>query len=130
MNRIDLIGHLGQDPKSDVADNGTPYSHFSLATDEFWRDSQQKLHKRTEWHSVFFWGPRAENVRLYLRKGAKVRVEGRLESREEGPPTARVRLWSVRGRLFEMLDRKERTSENEPPDDVGGHSESDNDLPL
>ena len=81
MNKLLLTGHLGADPKLAEATNREKYCHFNLATDEYWRDPAGQRQKRTEWHSIFFWGARAEVLATLVKKGSKLLVEGRLESR-------------------------------------------------
>lgn len=136
MNKIFLTGHLGSDPVLREAATQKKYCHLSLATDEVWRDKDGQRHKRTEWHSVFFWGPAAEILVKYLHKGSKVLVEGRLESREEAeangasakPP---VRIWSIRGLRYEFLDRKPEDSPTPSSNtDVHDDDPQEDDLPL
>lgn len=129
MNKILLTGHLGADPALRAATNGQPYAHFQLATDEYWRDAKGDRQKRTEWHSVFFWGPRAESIPKYLHKGSKVLVEGRLESREDTSPKGEsIRLWSVKAHHYELLDRREADSPVPTPD--LGTGDGEDDIPL
>lgn len=107
MNRILLTGHLGADPKLAEATNREKYCHFSLATDEYWKDPAGQLQRRTEWHSVFFWGPRVDTLATLIRKGSKILVEGRLESRPDPEAkSAPRRIWSVKGLRYELLDRR------------------------
>lgn len=76
MNRVFLIGNIGKDIELRYTQNQTAVTTLSVATNEFVKDEQQ-----TEWHSVVVWGKMAENCRKYLQKGAKISVEGRLQTR-------------------------------------------------
>src|ERR1700679_1897324 len=78
MNRVFLMGYLGQDPELIISKNGKPYSRLNVATHESWMNERDEREERTAWHSVFVWGPLAERCVHNLRKGALVFVEGSL----------------------------------------------------
>ncbi len=83
INKVILIGHLGQDPEVRYMPSGNAVANISLATSESWRDKQTgEQRERTEWHRVVFFGKLAEIVGEYLRKGSQVYVEGRLQTRK------------------------------------------------
>ena len=83
LNRIQIIGYLGQDPTTRYMPNGDAVANVSIATSEAWTDKasgEKKEH--TEWHRVNFWGRLAEVVGEYLKKGSQVYVEGSLRTRK------------------------------------------------
>ena len=83
INRAILIGNLGNDPDLRYMPNGNAVCNVTLATSDSWKDKQTgQQQERTEWHRVVFFGKLAEIVGQYLRKGSKVYVEGRLQTRE------------------------------------------------
>ena len=83
INKVILIGHLGQDPEIRYMPNGNAVANITLATSETWRDKQSGEQKeKTEWHRVVFFGKLAEIVGEYLRKGSQVYLEGRLQTRK------------------------------------------------
>lgn len=83
INRVILIGNLGQDPEVRHMPNGNAVANVSIATSESWKDnSTGEKKERTEWHRVVFFGKLAEIVEKYLKKGSKVYVEGRLQTRK------------------------------------------------
>lgn len=83
INKVILIGNLGSDPDVRYMPNGNAVANISLATSDSWRDRETgQQHERTEWHRVVFFGKLAEIVGQYLRKGSKIYVEGRLQTRE------------------------------------------------
>lgn len=83
VNKVILIGNLGNDPEVRYTPNGTAIANISIATSESWRDKQSgEMQERTEWHRVVFFGKLAEIVGEYLKKGAKVFVEGALRTRK------------------------------------------------
>lgn len=81
-NRIELIGHLGQDPESRNLENGTHVCRYTLATSESWKDANGEWQKRTTWHNIISWKSAADYASKHLRKGNLVRIEGRMTYRD------------------------------------------------
>ncbi|MXQ68969.1 single-stranded DNA-binding protein [Aeromonas caviae] len=83
LNKVTLIGNLGQDPEVRYTTSGAAVTNISLATSESWRDKQTGEQKeRTEWHRVVFMGKIAEIAGEYLKKGSSVYLEGKLQTRK------------------------------------------------
>lgn len=83
VNKVILIGNLGQDPETRYTPNGNAVANLSVATDESYKDRQTgQLVPKTEWHRVVMFGKVAEVAGQYLRKGSKVYIEGRLQTRK------------------------------------------------
>jgi single-strand DNA-binding protein len=83
VNKVILIGNLGQDPEVRYTQDQKAITTISLATSESWKDKQTgEQRERTEWHRVVFFGKLAEIAGEYLRKGSKVYVEGALRTRK------------------------------------------------
>ncbi len=83
VNKVILVGHLGQDPEVRAMPSGSSVANLSLATNEQWRDKNTgEQQERTEWHRLALFGRLAEIAGQYLRKGAQVYVEGRLRTRK------------------------------------------------
>ena len=83
VNKVILIGNLGQDPEVRYMPNGNAVANVTLATSESWKDKNSgETVERTEWHRVVFYRRLAEIVGEYLKKGAKIYVEGRLQTRK------------------------------------------------
>lgn len=78
LNRVFLLGHLGNTPELQVSKGGKPFARLSVATNRVWKTARDEKQESTEWHSVFVWGPMAETCCEWLRKGAMVFVEGSL----------------------------------------------------
>ena len=82
INKVILVGHLGQDPDVRYMPNGGAVANLTLATSETWHDKQSgELRENTEWHRVVMFGKLAEVAGEYLRKGAQVYIEGQLRTR-------------------------------------------------
>src|SRR5260370_36540138 len=82
VNRVTLVGRLGRDPETKFTGAGQAVANFSIATDETYKDKTGARQKRTEWHRIIVWGKQAEIAQQYLKKGALIFVEGRIQSRE------------------------------------------------
>ena len=82
LNKVTLIGNLGADPDVRNTQNGDKVANVSLATTERWKDQSGMQQERTEWHRVVFFGGVAGVVESYLKKGSKIYVEGKLQTRK------------------------------------------------
>lgn len=83
VNKVILIGNVGGDPEVRYLPNGNAVANITLATSDSWKDKQTgQQQERTEWHRVVFFGRIAEVVGEYVRKGSKMYIEGRLQTRE------------------------------------------------
>lgn len=81
VNKVILIGRLGNDPEVRYTTNGTAVANFSLATSDFWKDQSGQKQEKTEWHRIVAWGKTAQLCGEYLKKGRPVYLEGRLQTR-------------------------------------------------
>ncbi len=128
MNKVMVIGNLGNDPEVRYTQNETPVTTFSVATNERWKDSEGNRQEHTEWHRVVAWGKLAEVCGEYLNKGSKVYIEGKLSTRKWEDPDGNTRYTTeIVAKGLEMLgDRQDNggsqpNGSNEPPmpgDDV------------
>lgn len=83
INKAILVGHLGKDPEVRYTAGGSAMANITVATTESWKDKQSgEKQERTEWHRVVFFGRLAEIVAEYLKKGAQVYIEGRIQTRK------------------------------------------------
>ncbi len=83
INKVILVGNLGQDPDTRYMPSGSAVTNLRIATSEQWKDKQTGEQKeRTEWHNVAMFGKLAEIAAEYLRKGSQVYVEGKLRTRK------------------------------------------------
>ena len=140
VNKVILVGNLGQDPELRYTPNGAAVTTISVATNEIWRDSEGNTQERTEWHRVVLWRRHAEVAGEFLKKGSKVYIEGSLRTRswEDKNGNKRYTTEVVADRMT-MLDSKAATEKveeipppvelEEPPPDVTSESEED-DLPF
>lgn len=83
INKVILIGHLGQDPEVRALPSGSSIANLRIATTESWKDKQSgEFKEQTEWHTVVLFGRTAEVAAEYLKKGSQVYIEGRLRTRK------------------------------------------------
>lgn len=82
VNKVILVGNLGNDPEVRYMPNGNAVANLSLATSESWKDQQGQMQERTEWHRLTMYRRLAEVAGEYLRKGSQIYVEGKLQTRK------------------------------------------------
>jgi single-strand DNA-binding protein len=82
VNKVILVGRLGQNPEVRYTPSGAAVANFSVATNESWSDKSGQRQERTEWHRVVVWGKLAELCNQYLAKGRQVYLEGRMQTRQ------------------------------------------------
>jgi len=81
VNKVILLGNLGKDPEVKYTPQGTPVAKLAVATNERFKDKDGQWQDRTEWHNVVLWQRLAEIAGEYLKKGSKVYIEGKLQTR-------------------------------------------------
>ena len=147
VNKVILIGNLGIDPEVRYMPSGGAVANLRIATSENWKDKQTgEMQERTEWHRVVMFGRLAEIAGEYLKKGAKIYVEGRLQTRKwQGQDGQDRYTTEIVANDMQMLDTRsaganqdpghERMPEAEPGRQSGSSSstavdEFDDDIPF
>ena len=138
VNKVILVGNLGSDPEVKTTPSGAQVANFSLATSESWTDKASgEKQTKTEWHRLVLWRRLAEIAGQYLKKGAKIYVEGKLETRSWEDKEGQKRYTTeVVVHQLEMLggDRQEGSAQQyeqpEPAPYVASGSSDDDDLPF
>lgn len=142
INKVILVGNLGKDPEVKYLPSGDPVVNFSLATGESWVKDGQKQEK-TEWHNIVMFRKSAEIAAEYLKKGSKIYLEGKLQTRKwQGQDGSDRYTTQIIADKFQMLDKK---SDNQsaaqptvaqgsitvpPPSKQNGGSTFDDDIPF
>ena len=136
LNRVMLIGNLGKDPELRYTTSGTAVATFSLATNEAWRDADGNTQERTEWHNIVAWKKLAEICGEWLKKGKKVYIEGRIQTRsyeDKNTGTKRYITEIVASDML-MLDGKPGSGQEAGPAPSGGEEaaqgKDEGDLPF
>ena len=154
VNKVILLGHVGKDPEVGSTTGGTTAANFSLATSERYKDRSGEWQDRTEWHNLVAYARGAEIVRDYVKKGAKLFVEGRLTTRswddkESGKKMYRTEIVvgditlltpsengsahsGAKGSTEQRGPRGGRSSDrrDQPVDDYGDLGITDSDVPF
>ena len=131
VNKVILIGNLGKDPEVRYSPNGGAIANVTIATSESWKDKNTgEQQEKTEWHRVVFFNRLAEIVGEYLKKGSKIYVEGRLQTRKWQDQQGQDRYTTeiVAGEM-QMLDSRGGGSANFNQDSASGGNQYNQTAP-
>lgn len=130
VNKVILLGNLGKDPEVRVTESGRKVASFTLATTESYKDKNGERVDQTEWHNVVFWGPIADVIEKYLKKGSQIYVEGKLRTRSyEDKEGVKKYITEVIGSTMTMLGGRGEGKASEPIVQDMASDDSD-DLPF
>ncbi len=137
LNKVLLIGNLGKDPELSYTASGVAVAKFSVATGERWKDQDGNVQERTEWHNIVAWRKLAEICGQYLKKGSKVYLEGRLQTRswdDKNTGQKRYATEIVADDLIMLDSRGSMTASSEdsgsPAEEPREGGKQDSDLPF
>lgn len=139
VNKVIIIGNLGKDPETKHLESGVAVSSFSVATSESYKDKNSgERVTTTEWHNITLWRGLAEVAEKYLKKGAKVYIEGKLKTRKWQDKEGNDRYTTeIVGDQMTMLGNKgdnQQTSDASAANTPGGPieplTEGEDDLPF
>lgn len=108
VNKVIIVGNLGNDPEVRTMPNGEQVANISVATSESWTDKNTgEKRENTEWHRIVFYRRQAEICGQYLKKGSKVYVEGKLKTRKWQDQNGQERYTTeIQGDVLQMLDSR------------------------
>ena len=141
VNKVILVGNLGQKPEMRYTATQSAVANLSIATTESWKDKESgEMRDKTEWHRVVYFGKLAEIVEKYLDKGSSVYVEGKLQTRKWQDKNG-VDRWTTEivGSELTMLGSRSSSSNNSMaydqsespfPEDNSGEGLTDDDIPF
>lgn len=145
VNKVILIGNLGRDPEVRYTPNGLAVANLNIATSETWKDKQSgENQERTEWHRIALYARLAEIAGEYLRKGSKIYIEGRLQTRKWQDKNGQDRYTTeIIADSLQMLDSKggsnnmsdnmsapEMATESASPTPASSTDSFDDDIPF
>lgn len=111
VNKVILVGRLGQNPEVRYTPSGQAVANFSIATNESWTDKQGQKQERAEWHRIVVWGKTAELCQQYLSKGRQAYVEGRLQTRQWQDKDGQTKYTTeVQAQTVQFLGGNERSA--------------------
>ena len=133
LNKVQLIGNLGKDPELKYTSAGVAVATFSIATSDSWKDQEGNVQERTEWHNIVAWRKLAEICGEWLKKGKRVYIEGRLQTRNYEKDGVKRYITEIVADQMIMLDGGPRASnggETEVPATSEAAPSKDDDLPF
>ncbi len=135
INKVIIVGNLGKDPEVRYSPSGDAMANITVATSESWKDKNtgEKVEK-TEWHRIVFFKRLAEVVGEYLKKGSKVYIEGKLQTRKWQDKDGQDRYTTeIVAREMQMLDGKQSSSDeprSEPQAAESPQEDFDDGIPF
>ena len=135
INKVILVGNLGQDPEVKFTAGGAAVTTLSIATSESWKDKETgNEEKKTEWHRVVLWRRLAEIAGEYLKKGSKVYIEGQLQTRSWEQEGQKRYTTEVIARDIQFLDSRNNSEPSNDLKDISSKEEPedihDEDIPF
>ena len=132
LNKVLLIGNLGSDPEIKYTSSGSAVANLSIATSERWKDRNTGEQKeQVEWHRVVLFSRLAEIAEQYLKKGSKVFVEGKLQTRDWEDAEGKKRYTTeVIAREMTMLDSRSGSDNAPQPQSSGPEDNFEEDIPF
>lgn len=125
VNKVILVGRLGQNPEIRYTPSGAAVANFSIATSESWTDKSNQKQEKTEWHRIVAWSKLAELCSQYLTKGRQVYVEGRLQTRQWQDKDGQTRYTTeIQAQTIQFLGAAQGAGANQ------GESRAMNDAPM
>jgi len=134
LNKVQLIGNLGKDPELKYTSAGVAVATFSIATSDSWKDQEGNTQERTEWHNIVAWRKLAEICGEWLKKGKRVYIEGRLQTRNYEKDGVKRYITEIVADQLIMLDGGPRSSNGGEAEAPASATESvpakEDDLPF
>ena len=136
INKVILIGNLGNDPEVRYTQAGTPVASFNIATTERWKGQDGQMQEQTEWHRITAWKGLAEVCGEHLKKGSRVYIEGKLQTRKWQDQNGNDRYTTeVIAREMKMLSSRGEGGSGQQGQGQGGgyeppHMPPDDDVPF
>ena len=121
LNKVLLIGRIGQDPEKRITPAGHSVVNISIATTEYFKDQSGNKKERTEWHKEVLWNRQAEIVEQYCRKGSQLYIEGSLQTRDWQDKDGNKRYTTeIVARNLQLLDSRSQGSQSGDTSNSGG----------
>lgn len=122
VNKVIIVGNLGQDPEIRTTPQGTPVGTISVATSENYKDKSGEWQENTEWHRITLWDYMADTASKYLHKGSKVYIEGKLQTRSYEKDGITRYITEIRAKELVLLDSNPNSGGSSDSYSGGGQS--------
>jgi len=131
LNKVMLIGNVGKDPEVNFTPSGVKVAQFRMATSETWKDKEGAVQEHTDWHTIIAWRGLADVVEKLVRRGSRVYVEGKIQSRSFDDKEGHKRyVTEVVAENILLLDTK-KSEHGVPNGDAEHHMETrSDDIPF
>lgn len=129
LNKVMLIGNVGQDPKVKYIDSGVAVASFTLATNETYKGKNGEKTTQTEWHNIVMWRGLAETVEKYVKKGDKLYIEGRLRHRSYEQDGVKKYITEIYGDVMVMLGGQRDTKPGDQESHIPAPPAMDTSIP-
>ena len=130
VNRVQLLGNIGQDPELRTTPGGQTVLNIRLATTETYFDKNQLKQERTDWHNVTVWGKRAEALSRILSKGSQIFVEGRIQTRSYEKNGEKRYATDINASNIVLCGKRQQQAKDAAEDDITrGRDMSDDEPP-
>lgn len=106
MNKVTILGRLGQDPETKQINENASVTKFSIATSEKWKDKSGEMQERTEWHRCSAWNKTGEIIEKYFSKGDPILVEGKIETNSYEKEGEKRYITQIKVNNFEFVPQK------------------------
>ena len=133
LNRCTFIGNLGKDPEIRYTGTGKAVANFSMAINESWKDAEGTVQEKVEWVNVVAWEKLAEIIQQYVKKGSKVYIEGKMQTRsydDKNHPGEKKCTTEIVANQLIMLDGKRQDAEQQPAVAPEAAPSGESDLPF
>lgn len=134
MNKVILLGHIGQDAQLTTIQSGSKVAKFSIATTKRWKDKEGNKKEQTEWHNIECWDKVAEIAEKYFKKGTKLLVEGEIKTDQYEKDGVKQYRTKIVMKEFEFAGSNNTEAKSEPEPSTTAkpeqHTQPENDLPF
>jgi single-strand DNA-binding protein len=129
VNKVILLGRIGKDPEVRVLEGNRKVARLSLATSEAYKDKTGQKVEQTEWHNIEFWGPQADVIDSYVKKGNMLYVEGKIRTRSyDGKDGQKKYVTDIVGQSLTLMSAAKQEAKPEPV--AAGDVDDSDDLPF
>jgi len=131
VNKVILVGRVGQDPEIRYTSSGDPVINLSLATSETWKNKAGEKQEATEWHRVNFFGKPAEIINQYVRKGSQLYVEGKIKSKKyTDKQGVEKSAFEIQCDLFKLIGSKPDDAPKQAPKQETQYNDMNDRIPF
>jgi single-strand DNA-binding protein len=132
VNKVILVGRVGQDPEMRITNSGDPVVNLSIATTEYWKSKTGEKQESTEWHRVNFFGKPAEVIKQYVRKGSQLYIEGKIKQKKYTDKQGVERsAFEIQSDLFRLIGNKpDDLSRQELRQEIPNYDDMNDKIPF